>query len=124
MEMKSFVRANLDRVVAVAMAVIGVLAIVIGWIGISGTGIAAEQIPYLISGGIGGLVLVALGCTAWISADLQDEWRRLDDIEERLQALGQVEPSEPSETSGDDSAARNGGSPRRTRPLVPTDAPR
>lgn len=84
MEMKSFLRANLDRVLGVGLAVAGVVAIIIGWFGVSGTGLAPAQIPYVISGGIGGIALIALGCTAWISADLQDEWRRLDAIEESL----------------------------------------
>ena len=53
----------------------------------SGTGLAAQQNPYLISGGLGGLGLIAIGCTIWISADLQDEWRRLDSLEERLHEL-------------------------------------
>lgn len=121
MEMKSFVRANLDRVVAVALAVVGVIAIVVGWVGVSGTGLAAEQIPYVISGGIGGIVLVGLGCTAWVSADLQDEWRRLDAIEERL---GAIEPEGASHAPAAETAATatNGTAPRRRRKLVPSDA--
>jgi hypothetical protein len=87
MEMKSFLRANLDRVLAVALAVVGILFLIRGWIGVSGTGLAAEQIPFLISGGIGGIALVAIGCTMWVSADLQDEWRRLDSLEDRLVEL-------------------------------------
>lgn len=112
MEMKSFVRANLDRVLAVALALVGVIAITVGWIGVSGTGLAPEQIPYVISGGIGGIVLVALGCTAWISADLQDEWRRLDAIEERLQQIDRVGLA----TAHEAAPSENGPAPaRRTR---------
>lgn len=119
MEMKSFVRANIDRVVAVGLAVVGVIAIVVGWVGVSGTGLAAEQIPYVISGGIGGIVLVALGCTAWVSADLQDEWRRLDAIEGRLEELAPDRPLAPAT----EVVQSNGVAPkRRTRKLVPSDA--
>ena len=53
----------------------------------SGTGITAEQNPYLISGGLVGIALIGIGCTVWLSADLQDEWRRLDAVEERLAQL-------------------------------------
>ena len=88
MDVKTFVRANADRVVAVGFVIVGAVAIVVGWFGVSGTGLAAEQIPYLVSGGIGGVVLIVIGCTAWVSADLQDEWRRLDAIDERLERLG------------------------------------
>jgi hypothetical protein len=87
MEMKTFLRANLDRVVAVVLVVAGVLALIVGWVGVSGTGLAAEQLPYLISGGLGGIGMIAVGCTMWVSADLQDEWRRLDALEERLGEL-------------------------------------
>jgi hypothetical protein len=87
MEMKSFVRANLDRVLAAGLVVAGLIALLVGWIGISGSGLAAEQLPYLISGGLGGIALIAIGCTMWVSADLQDEWRRLDALEERLGSL-------------------------------------
>jgi hypothetical protein len=87
MEMKTFVRANADRVVAVGLVFVGVVALIVGWFGVSGTGLAAEQIPYLVSGGLGGVVLIVVGCTAWVSADLQDEWRRLDAIEEQLEQL-------------------------------------
>ena len=104
MEMKSFLRANLDRVLAAGLALAGVVAIIIGWIGVSGTGLAPAQIPYVISGGIGGIALIALGCTAWISADLQDEWRRLDAIEERLEG---IEPAEAMSTNGGQAATRS-----------------
>lgn len=87
MDLKAFVRANADRVIAVGLVIIGTIAVILGWFGVSGTGLAAEQIPYLVSGGIGGLILVVVGCTAWVSADLQDEWRRLDAIEEHLRSL-------------------------------------
>jgi len=123
MEMRSFLRDNLDRVLGVGLALAGVLAIIIGWFGVSGTGLAPAQIPYVISGGIGGIALIALGCTAWISADLQDEWRRLDAIEQRLQG---VDPAPASQEAPEaEATSTNGGKPARrsrTRSRVPNDA--
>ena len=87
MEMKTLLRANWDRVLAVVLVLLGVLALILGWFGVSGTGLAAEQNPYLISGGMAGIALIAIGCTVWISSDLQDEWRRLDALDERLMEL-------------------------------------
>ena len=118
MEMKSFLRANLDRVIAVALALVGLLAIIIGWFGVSGTGLAAEQLPYVISGGIGGIALIALGCTAWLSADLQDEWRRLDAIEERLEAIDPT-PAASDAPEAEASSANGEASARRTRAGAP-----
>ena len=53
----------------------------LGWEGASNTAYTAEQLPYVLSGGIGGALLVALGATLLISADLRDEWHKLDRIE-------------------------------------------
>jgi hypothetical protein len=111
MEMKAFLRANWDRVAACALIVLGALALVLGWLGVSRTGLAAEQNPYLISGGLAGIALVAIGCTMWLSSDLQDEWRRLDALEERLGQLG--EQADPTETT---EAAPDGDGPATTRP--------
>ena len=123
MEMKSFLRANADRVIGAGLALVGLVAIVIGWFGVSDTGLAAAQIPYVISGGIGGIALIALGCTAWISADLQDEWRRLDAIEERLQGIEAAPVAEEAPEA--EATSTNGGAPARrtrTRTRVPTEA--
>jgi hypothetical protein len=87
MELKKLLQANWDRAVAAALVLLGGVALALGWWGVSGTGVAAEQNPYLISGGLLGIALIGIGCTLWLSADLQDEWRRLDSAEERLAEL-------------------------------------
>ena len=94
MELKKLIRANWDRAAAAALVLLGVVALILGWWGVSGTGVAAEQNPYLISGGLLGIALIGIGCTLWLSADLQDEWRRLDAAEERLAELV-GSPTEP-----------------------------
>jgi hypothetical protein len=38
--------------------------------------------PYIASGGLGGIFLLGLGSTLWLSADLRDEWRKLDELGE------------------------------------------
>jgi hypothetical protein len=43
------------------LPVLGFVAILIGWWGASGTAYTAEQIPYLISGGLLGLGLIVTG---------------------------------------------------------------
>jgi hypothetical protein len=40
-----------------------------------------EQLPYVVSGGMVGLFLLGLGAMLWLSADLRDEWRKLDRLE-------------------------------------------
>ena len=43
---------------------------------------SAESLPYIVSGGFFGLLAVGAGGVLWLSADLRDEWRKLDSIEQ------------------------------------------
>jgi hypothetical protein len=57
-------RLNADRAQLVAggaLAILGLIAIVVGWYGAAHTGFGFEQTPYLISGGLLGLALCFLG---------------------------------------------------------------
>jgi hypothetical protein len=64
------------------------VALIVGWLGISGTAYPAEQNPYIISGGLVGVFLLGLGAMLWLSADLRDEWRKLDAIDRHLVESG------------------------------------
>lgn len=77
MDILTFVRAQWDRVLAVGAFAAAIITLVVGWVGISGTPHVAEQLPYVISCGIGGLVYITVAATLWLSADLRDEWREL-----------------------------------------------
>lgn len=82
----SWIRAQWDRVSGALAMMAGAAALVLGWIGVAHATLPAEQLPYIVSGGIGGLYLLGLGATLWLSADLRDEWRHLDQLEQRIQA--------------------------------------
>ena len=82
--LRQWVRAQWDRVLGGAAMAGGGAAILAGWYGVSSTAVVAEQIPYVISGGLGGLFLLGAGATLWLSADLRDEWRHLADMEDRI----------------------------------------
>ncbi len=84
MDVGKWLRLQWDRVLAWAFVVVGAIALIIGWVGVSGSAYAAGQLPYIISGGIGGIFLLGVGATLWLSADLRDEWRKLDCIEDAL----------------------------------------
>lgn len=84
MDLTRWIRAQWDRVTAWALIVAGLICLLVGWLGVSSTGYLAEQIPYLISAGMLGLFLLGLGATVWISADLRDEWRKLDEVADLL----------------------------------------
>ena len=59
----SFVRDSAFRaaIVFAALAVAGLVAVVLGWIGVSGTLNVGTQVAFATSGGIGGLALVISG---------------------------------------------------------------
>lgn len=118
MDLRTWLKANWDRALAVALVALGGLALLLGWLGIDDALYPGQQIPYVLSGGIGGLFAVALGAVLWLSADLRDEWRKLDDIDQKLGRL--LEAQRPQEASNaavapvdDESAPRRRGRPSR-----------
>ena len=84
MDFLGLLKSQWDRVGAITCAVVGGVFLLVGWLGVSDTPYLAAQLPYVISGGIGGIFFLGLGAALWISADLRDEWAKLDRIEEAL----------------------------------------
>ena len=73
---------------------LGLLLIFLGYWGASGTNGTYEHIPYLISGGIGGLALILMGgfvtVRAWVvamNAELVIQSERQTQVLERIEAL-------------------------------------
>ena len=52
--------------------------------------ITAEQMPYIVSGGIAGLFLLGLGAPLWASSDLRQERSNLDAPAHHLEATGSL----------------------------------
>lgn len=111
-----------DRAAGWAAIAAGGVVLLVGWFGLSGTAFPAEQIPYLMSGGIGGLFLLGVGAVLVLSADLRDEWRKLDALERELSRHGlETEAGEaPSSAQGHEG---NGGRPRGRSGAVRTGRP-
>ena len=120
-------KSQWDRTAAVVLAAAGLVALLITWIGVSSTIFTYKQMPYVVSGGLLGVCLVSMAGALWRSADLRDAWRKLDQLEDTVQALaasgrprvvdlGEANPAAPP--------ARTIGSPtpvhasRRTAPPV------
>jgi hypothetical protein len=125
MSITKYLRAQWDRLLAGGFAGLGLLVLLLGWLGVSGTPYATEQVPYVLSGGVLAVLLLGIGGTLWVSADLRDEWRKLDQLDETLLSLRdlaaeQVAPaasvpgSRPDEPSDElPSAAAERPRPRR-----------
>jgi len=86
-------RLQWDRALAIVCGVAAIGMLIAGWIGLSDRVDPADQIPYIMSGGIGGLLLMGLTATLWLSADLRDEWRKLDVLDQHICEVGGLDGS-------------------------------
>ena len=103
MDLKTWLRAQWDRVLGALGVGVGLLALALGYRGVADTPFPAEQIPYVVSGAVLGIVLIGIGLTSWLSADLRDEWRKLDRIE-RLLERGDRDAPAPAPSPSAESA--------------------
>lgn len=80
MDVTRWFRLAWDRAAGLIFMALGALAVVLGWAGVSGEALPGKQLPYVISGGVAGLFLLGIGALFWLSADLRDEWIKLNEI--------------------------------------------
>jgi hypothetical protein len=100
------VRIHWDRVAAIACLALGVLALVLGYVGVSNKVYTVEQIPYVISGGLAGLLLLGVAATLYLSADLRDEWRKLNELQHDVAAMQAPSPVSVEEMRAELAALR------------------
>lgn len=96
MDIVNFLRAQWDRSLAVAAVLLAGLALLMGYLGISGTPHVAAQLPYFISGGLFGIFMLTIAATLWVSADLRDEWRELRALRVRLDSALEDQQEQPA----------------------------
>ena len=96
MELGTWIRMAWDRAAAVGLIALGAVVLLVGWVGVSGEVYPAKQLPFIISGGVGGMCIIGLGALFWLSADLRDEWTALDRIHEALTDLAGTDLVEPA----------------------------
>lgn len=82
----------------------GALFVVIGYFGISGESVVAKQLPYLISGGIGGILLAVLGAYLLGIEELRRDSGRLDRMERQIEELHRALLDRPDAPTVDDRA--------------------
>jgi hypothetical protein len=122
-----WLRLQWDRAAAWTCVLAGAVELLWGWVGVSGTPFTAKQLPYLASCGLGGIFLLGTGAMLWLSADLRDEWRKLDRIEAAIREHGTAGLDAPAvaSVSRDEhpqatTRARHGGIATRVDPTVLT----
>lgn len=112
MSLAKWLRQQWDRTLAVSLVFGGMIALGLGWHGVANAVLPAGQIPYVVSGGLGGLFALGLGATLWLSAELRDQWHKLDRLEKELGALRPAEepqvelPAAPTTARCDGTARR------------------
>lgn len=114
MDITRWLKCQWDRAAAVIAALLGVISILLGWNGVRHSGLPAEQIPYLASGAVLGLFALGIAATLWLSADLRDEWRKLEEIRGELKRIGDggdqelAAPAPPAAAPASRRASRRG----------------
>jgi hypothetical protein len=79
-----FLRAEWDRVAGWLLIAAGLLCVLLAYRGVADSTLVAQQLAYIASGGLGGLLLGGVGVGLLVSADIHDEGRKLDRIAELL----------------------------------------
>jgi len=100
----------------------GALLLVLGWYGVSGQSLTAKQLPYLVSGGLGGMALIVLAAALLTTQDVQRRLERLERVEQRVSTLYDLLVDElvPAAVEGAELVRVSGGTTyhRPTCPLV------
>jgi hypothetical protein len=114
MDLMAWLRSNWERSLGVACLAAGSAATVAGLLGVRSSRFLAEDLSYLLSGGVGGLLLIGVGATLLITARLhvmrQDLLRAADVVRASAESPV-VELPEP---------ARTDTSPGELRTALPT----
>ena len=87
MDFLKWFRTQWDRVAAAVLVAVGLVVLLIGYLGASRTPYPAEQLPYMISGGVLGIFCLGGAAALYLSADMRDEWRKLNSIDVSLKQL-------------------------------------
>lgn len=96
-----WLRAEWDRVAGFSFLGLGVLSLVFGYRGVANSRYVVDQLSYLASGGLGGLFCLGVAAILLLSADLHDEWRKLN----QLYALIAGDTSRSQRDDGEPTAA-------------------
>jgi hypothetical protein len=80
-------RMDWRQAAGVLFILLGVAAVIGAWIGVSGSVLASDQLSYLTSGGLGGLVAVSIGMLLLVSYEHTCDRRALESVATRLQIL-------------------------------------
>jgi drug/metabolite transporter (DMT)-like permease len=88
--------SRLGGVLGIVYCVVGVLLIFLGWNGAASNDRVQAQLPYVVSGGIGGLALVIVGAALMVAHSLRTDRVELrggiDDLRRSIDRIGSGAP--------------------------------
>ncbi|MHB8464014.1 MAG: hypothetical protein ACYDH6_11085 [Acidimicrobiales bacterium] len=72
------------RLLGAALIIGGLIAVLIGYLGVRDHSDVVLQVPYFMSGGVGGLALMGLGALAFVQYQMRVQTRRYEAVTESL----------------------------------------
>jgi hypothetical protein len=88
--------SRLGGVLGIVYCIVGVLLIFLGWNGAASNDRVQAQLPYVVSGGIGGLALVIVGAALIVAHSLRTDRVELrggiDDLRQSIDRIGSGAP--------------------------------
>jgi hypothetical protein len=91
MKLMSWLRAERERAAGFALILAGAVMVIAGYVGVKGTPYVVVELSYIASGGVIGIFCLGLGASLMLSADIHDEWRKLDQVEAALRHLAEIQ---------------------------------
>jgi hypothetical protein len=89
------------------LVVLGGVALLLGWFGVSGQSLTAKQLPYLVSGGLVGIALIVIAAVFLATDDFRRQMSRINDLERKVndlytllvEAAGEAPPAQRGESA-------------------------
>jgi multisubunit Na+/H+ antiporter MnhG subunit len=73
------------KALAAALVAAGLICVLLGYLGVRRNNDIVLQLPYLASGGVGGLALIALGAVTLVVEQMREQSRRAAAVTEALE---------------------------------------
>jgi hypothetical protein len=107
-------------VVGWLLALLGALALFLGWYGVSGTPLPAKQVPYLLSGGLTGVALIVLAAAFLATDDIRRQLTSVAALEQKVDELYRL-LTEAATPAGEQVPSRGDGSGEPAESLLAVD---
>jgi hypothetical protein len=101
------------------LALLGAVALFLGWWGVSGEALTAKQIPYLVSGGLTGIALVIMAAVVLATDDVRRELGRMTELERKIDELYALFVAD---MAGTDMAGADGAATAASTPVTSASA--